>query len=98
MPDERPVFYYDLNSPYSWLAAERIHSVLPEPPVWRPISYGHVVRHTGVTPWSMKPGREADMAEIERRAADRRFVQVQFTGRPREPMGRRKYWPIYEAC
>lgn len=36
--------------------------------------------------------------EIELRAADKRFVQVQFTGRPQEPMGRRKYWPIYEAC
>jgi predicted TIM-barrel fold metal-dependent hydrolase len=40
----------------------------------------------------------AAVAEIKRRAADRRFVQVQFTGRPQEPMGRRKYWPIYEAC
>ncbi len=38
------------------------------------------------------------VAEIRRRATDRRFVQVQFTGRPHEPMGRRKYWPIYEAC
>ena len=36
--------------------------------------------------------------EIERRAADNRFVQVQFSGRPQEPMGRPKYWPIYEAC
>jgi uncharacterized protein len=36
--------------------------------------------------------------EIRRRAGDRRFVQVQFSGRPHEPMGRRKYWPIYEAC
>jgi hypothetical protein len=40
----------------------------------------------------------AAVAEIERRAADKRFVQVQFSGRPHEPMGRRKYWPIYEAC
>src|SRR5260370_22258159 len=38
------------------------------------------------------------VAEIERRAQDRRFVQVKFSGRPQEPMGRRKYWPIYEAC
>jgi uncharacterized protein len=38
------------------------------------------------------------VAEIKRRASDRRFVQVQFSGRPHEPMGRRKYWPIYEAC
>ncbi|MGH2459484.1 MAG: amidohydrolase family protein, partial [Chloroflexota bacterium] len=38
------------------------------------------------------------VAEIRRLAHDRRFVQVQFSGRPHEPMGRRKYWPIYEAC
>jgi len=36
--------------------------------------------------------------EIKRRGADKRFVQVLFLGRPHEPMGRRKYWPIYEAC
>jgi predicted TIM-barrel fold metal-dependent hydrolase len=40
----------------------------------------------------------AAVSEIECRAADRRFVQVQFSGRPHEPMGRRRYWPIYEAC
>lgn len=38
------------------------------------------------------------VAEIKRRLSDKRFVQVQFTGRPNEPMGRRKYWPIYELC
>ena len=37
-------------------------------------------------------------AEIRRRASDPRFVQVLFKGRGQEPMGRRKYWPIYEAC
>ena len=36
--------------------------------------------------------------EVRRRGADRRFVQVMFMGRAQEPMGRRKYWPIYEAC
>ncbi|HVR30667.1 MAG TPA: amidohydrolase family protein [Thermoanaerobaculia bacterium] len=36
--------------------------------------------------------------EVRRRARDRRFVQVLFMGRTQEPMGRRKYWPIYEAC
>jgi predicted TIM-barrel fold metal-dependent hydrolase len=41
---------------------------------------------------------DAAVAEINRRASDKRFVQVQFSGRPHEPMGRRKYWPIYEAC
>lgn len=42
------------------------------------------------------PVRAVD--EIRRLAGDKRFVQVQFPGRPHEPMGRRKYWPIYEAC
>jgi uncharacterized protein len=41
---------------------------------------------------------EAAVEEIRRRASDKRFVQVQFSGRPHEPMGRRKYWPIYAAC
>jgi predicted TIM-barrel fold metal-dependent hydrolase len=40
----------------------------------------------------------AAAAEIRRCSADRRFVQVLFMGRFQEPMGRRKYWPIYEAC
>jgi 2-hydroxychromene-2-carboxylate isomerase len=74
----RAVFFYDFNSPYSWLAAERIESVLPEPPVWTPISYGHVIRHTGVLPWSMKPGREADMREVERRAAERGLGELRW--------------------
>src|SRR5919204_2646528 len=75
---ERPVFYYELNSPYSWLAAERIHQVFPEPPIWRPISYGHVVKHTGVLPWSFREDRSKDMAEIERRARERGLQEVRW--------------------
>src|SRR5262245_8807809 len=37
-------------------------------------------------------------AEIERWASDRRFLQILMTARTTEPLGRRKYWPIYEAC
>ena len=40
----------------------------------------------------------AAVAEVRRCARDRRFVQVLFKGRHQEPMGRRRYWPIYEAC
>jgi 2-hydroxychromene-2-carboxylate isomerase len=81
---ERPTFYYDLSSPYAWLAAERVNSVLPVPPVWKPISYGFVIRHTGATPWSMTPGREVGMAEIERRAAERGLPELRW------PEG----WPV----
>jgi predicted TIM-barrel fold metal-dependent hydrolase len=37
-------------------------------------------------------------AEIDRVARDPRFVQVLVLSRMIEPMGRRRYWPIYEAC
>lgn len=41
---------------------------------------------------------DAAAREVRSRASDGRFVQVLFMGRLQEPMGRRKYWPIYEAC
>ncbi len=40
----------------------------------------------------------AAAAEIRRCGSDGRFVQALFLGRMQEPMGRRRYWPIYEAC
>jgi predicted TIM-barrel fold metal-dependent hydrolase len=40
----------------------------------------------------------AAVAEIERRAGDPGFVQVLLLGRTAEPLGQRKYWPIYEAA
>lgn len=38
------------------------------------------------------------VAEIERRAADRRFVQVLVPAAGETPLGRRVHWPIYEAA
>lgn len=67
----RPVFYYDFNSPYSWLAAERINGLMPVPPVWQPISFGHILKASGREPWSFTDEKGAGMAEIERRAAER---------------------------
>jgi len=81
---DRPVFYYELNSPYSWLAAERINTVLPELPVWKPVSYGHIIRHTGVFPWSFDENRTRDFEEIERRARERGLQELRW------PEG----WPI----
>lgn len=37
MAGDIPVFYYDLVSPYSCLAAFRIDTVMPVPPVWQPV-------------------------------------------------------------
>jgi predicted TIM-barrel fold metal-dependent hydrolase len=41
---------------------------------------------------------EAAVAEIEKRAGDRRWAQVNVPPRGLEPLGRRRYWPILEAC
>jgi len=37
-------------------------------------------------------------AEIHRWAGESRFVQVGLMARTQEPLGRRKYWPMYEAA
>jgi 2-hydroxychromene-2-carboxylate isomerase len=70
-------FYYDFSSPYSYLAATRIGEILPEA-TWRPISFGFVLRHVGRVPWSLQPGREADMEVIARRAAERGLPPVRY--------------------
>jgi 2-hydroxychromene-2-carboxylate isomerase len=73
-----PVFYFDLGSPYSYLAAERIHEVLPEPPVWQPILLGGLFKHFERQSWSEKEGRAAGIAEVERRAAERGLPPVKW--------------------
>ncbi|MFC7397203.1 amidohydrolase family protein [Chelatococcus sp. GCM10030263] len=40
----------------------------------------------------------ASAAEIERRMGDPNFVQVILLSRTAEPLGQRRYWPIYEAA
>jgi predicted TIM-barrel fold metal-dependent hydrolase len=40
----------------------------------------------------------AAVAEIERRAGDTNFAQVLLLSRTSEPLGQRRYWPIYEAA
>jgi 2-hydroxychromene-2-carboxylate isomerase len=65
---KQPIFYYDLGSPYAYLAAERIHQVLSVAPVWQPILLGGIWKVTGGRSWAMTERREAGIAEIERRA------------------------------
>ena len=37
-------------------------------------------------------------AEIDRRATDRNFAQILLLSRTADPLGQRRYWPIYEAA
>ncbi len=41
---------------------------------------------------------ERSVEEIERLAGDRRFVQVLALAMGETPLGRRQFWPVYEAC
>src|SRR5215468_4696669 len=66
-------FYFDLASPYSYLAAERVDGLFEdaglERPDWRPILFGALVKELGRTPWGLTDERDRHLAEIERRAA-----------------------------
>jgi 2-hydroxychromene-2-carboxylate isomerase len=75
---EQPTFYYDLGSPYSYLAAERIQHVLPVVPVWQPILLGGLWKETGGRSWGTTDEREDGMAEIERRAAEYGLMPVKW--------------------
>jgi len=63
-------FYFDLGSPYAYLAAERLEGVLPEPVDWQPVSLGALFKLTGRSSWGLAgpQQRQAGMAEVERRA------------------------------
>ena len=65
-------FYYDLGSPYAWLAAERADAVLGRPGVaWMPVLLGGIFAATGRSSWGRTPARAEGMAEVARRARDR---------------------------
>lgn len=69
MPE--PVFYFDLGSPFAYLAAERLHNVLGEAVMWQPVSLGALFKLTGRSSWSLDgpERRQAGTAEVQRRAA-----------------------------
>ncbi len=62
MSATRATFYYDLGSPYAYLAAERISSVFDEAgaeqPEWQPILLGGLFARFDRSSWALGPGRE----------------------------------------
>lgn len=78
MTDDAPVFYYDLGSPYAWLAAERIHEVMPVTPIWQPILLGGIWQQTGGGSWSLTDARADGIGEVERRAREYELMDVRW--------------------
>src|SRR5256886_4343426 len=62
--ERRPVFYYDVGSPWCWLAAERMHEVLGTVPVWQPVRAGSP--------------RPVDRAAVELRAVEQGIAEVRW--------------------
>jgi 2-hydroxychromene-2-carboxylate isomerase len=64
------IFYFDIGSPYAYLAGERLENVLPEPATWQPVLLGGIYKLTGRRSWALGDyrRRQTGMAEIERRA------------------------------
>lgn len=67
-------FFFDLGSPYAWLAAERIDVVFEQAgrglPVWRPVLLGGLFQRFGRGSWANTDLREGGISEIERRARE----------------------------
>ncbi len=65
-------FYFDLGSPYAYLAAERLEELPPEPVAWQPVLLGGLFKLNGRSSWALGDagGREAGIAEVQRRARE----------------------------
>jgi 2-hydroxychromene-2-carboxylate isomerase len=67
---EVPVqLYFDLGSPYAYLAVERATGVFGAEPVLEPILLGPIFVLRGHGSWGHTDARAANVAEVERRAA-----------------------------
>jgi 2-hydroxychromene-2-carboxylate isomerase len=60
-------FYFGAMSPYSWFAAERIGTLIPDAQ-WRPVFAGGLFRTTGRSSWGLSDRRGAGIRDCEARA------------------------------
>jgi 2-hydroxychromene-2-carboxylate isomerase len=71
-----PEFFYDFNSPYAYLTAQRIDELIPDV-TWTPVAFGVIVKQTAKTPWSFaEASRAVGQATIARRAQVRGLLPV----------------------
>jgi 2-hydroxychromene-2-carboxylate isomerase len=77
--DRRATFYYDVSSPYAYLAAQRVDEILPAESHWQPIAFGALIQAIGKVPWSLRDDtRAAGQAEIAERARERGLPAVRW--------------------
>jgi 2-hydroxychromene-2-carboxylate isomerase len=66
----RPVLWFDLGSPWAYLAVERAPRALGVEPEWRPVLLGGLFRRFDRDSWARTSARAEGMAEVERRARE----------------------------
>jgi 2-hydroxychromene-2-carboxylate isomerase len=66
---QRVSLYFDLGSPYAYLAVARAATVLGRPPDLEPVLLGAIFKLRGGGSWSQTAQRASEIAEVERRAA-----------------------------
>lgn len=78
----RPTFYFDLGSPYAYLAAERVNGLFAERagavPEWQPVLLGGLFKRFGRGSWAETERRAEGMAEVERRASEQGLQQIRW--------------------
>jgi 2-hydroxychromene-2-carboxylate isomerase len=67
---EHASFYFDFNSPYAWLAAERIDRFVPDAE-WKPIAFPILLYRLGTLDAAMRRSTQPVVEEVSRRAAER---------------------------
>ena len=82
MGDPRVTFFFDLGSPYAYLAAERISGVFSErglgAPEWQPVLLGGLFKRFERGSWANTADRGAGLAEVESRAADYGLPEIRW--------------------
>jgi 2-hydroxychromene-2-carboxylate isomerase len=66
---ERPTLFYDLGSPYAYLAVSRAGAALGVEPRLEPVLLGAIFSLRGHGSWSQTAARAENVAEVEARAA-----------------------------
>lgn len=89
----RPVFRFDTNSPYAYLAATRVNAILGPDIEWRPIALAFLLRAQDRRPWSFdEPTRSEGVAECEARTAARGLPPLRWP--PGFPVGSYSLEPL----
>jgi 2-hydroxychromene-2-carboxylate isomerase len=95
MPEPRATFLYDFNSPYAYLAANRVDALLGPGVCWQPIAFAFLLRAQQRLPWSRDERRDAGVAECERRAAEYGLPPLRWP--PEWPVGSYSLLPLRAA-